>query len=101
MDNSLRRYASTLRSLSITGGGPETKILLDGRRSSAMALYCIGISRISNKSVGVGCFRMYQPPCREEPQQNPDHNSDVTIKQDRKFRFIATLDIKESSTIEC
>jgi hypothetical protein len=56
MDNSLRRYVSTLRSPSITGGGPETRLLLDGRNSSSMALYYIGISKISNKSVGVGYF---------------------------------------------
>jgi hypothetical protein len=69
MDNPLRRYASTLRSLSITGDSPETKILLDGRRSSAMALYCIGISKISNKSVGVGCFRCISRHVEKNPNK--------------------------------
>ncbi|KAL5312811.1 hypothetical protein ACEPPN_019237 [Leptodophora sp. 'Broadleaf-Isolate-01'] len=69
MGNSLRRHASTLRSLSVIGGGTETKILLDGRRSSAMALYCIGISGITNKSVGSGCFRCINRHIEKNPNK--------------------------------
>jgi hypothetical protein len=69
MDNTLRRHASTLRSLSTTGGSPETKILLDARRSSAMALYCLGISRINSKSAGVGCFRCISRHVEKNPNK--------------------------------
>ena len=71
MDNPSRRSASSIRSPVVPGCEGEKKLLFDARRSSAMALYGIGVPfAVQTCALGSSCFACVGKYVRENPQKS-------------------------------